>query len=153
LITWNSNAFSAGGFTPEQRCLEVSDKLTRAVAQNGGKLTSLLLTTGNRGGSNVICYVNNAGSGCNANNHLMNIAPGVYRNPGDALADLLKSASNPFVTGAPLRNTANRTYVDFGAAVQEVVDEVESSGNSGSFPEPISPQEPVTPSGGGDEPI
>ncbi|MGI0485853.1 COP23 domain-containing protein [Pantanalinema rosaneae CENA516] len=152
LINWSSQAFAQSGFTPEVRCREVSSRLTAAVGKNGGKLSGLLLTTGNLNRENVICYVSNMVSGCNKNNHLMNIAPG-YNKPEDALADLLQAITTPFVTGATMQNSERRSYAEFGGAVQQVVNETEMMGSTENPPSSEPMAEPANSSGGDEGPI
>lgn len=67
MIIWER--YVSAEFTPQQRCQTVSQRLTNAVAQNGGSLRNLLLTTGKVNGQTVICYVNTR-SRCNTSNTL-----------------------------------------------------------------------------------
>ena len=57
LIVWRTEHFGPH-HTPQQRCQAVSTRLTNAVAQNGGRLTSLRLATGPVNQETVICVVN-----------------------------------------------------------------------------------------------
>ncbi len=70
VITWNSKL---GQYTPQQRCNIVSQRLTQAVAQNGGKFKNLLLMAGAVNNQAVICVVNNAQSFCNRSNTLFTL--------------------------------------------------------------------------------
>jgi hypothetical protein len=76
-------------YTPQQRCQLVSQKLTKAVAANGGRLSNLLLTTGIVNGEAVICYVN-SGASCNPSNTLFTLSSENAKDPGAALANLLR---------------------------------------------------------------
>lgn len=70
VITWNSKL---GQYTPQQRCNIVSQRLTQAVAQNGGKFKNLLLMAGSVNKQAVICVVNNAQAFCNRSNTLFTL--------------------------------------------------------------------------------
>ena len=76
--------------TPEQRCQDVSQRMTRAVAQNGGKLSNLLLTTGKVNGQAVICFVNTAET-CNPSNVVLTLVRRENaKNPGKVLARIVR---------------------------------------------------------------
>lgn len=132
LITWNSQAFIAGGYTPRNRCEIVSERLTRAVAQSGGLLSNLLLTTGSVNGYDVVCWVNNSSSVCNPDNLLVTISPG--RSAGEFLGNFLKSGANPFTEGTPGQESVPRTTVRFGELVQRELDEARRQGGGHSNP-------------------
>lgn len=146
LITWNSQAFIAGGYTPQSRCQAVSQRLTSAVAQSGGLLSNLLLTTGSVNGLDVVCWVNNSSSICNPNNLLVTISPG--RSAGQFLGNFLKMADNPFdVHGTPAQESEGRTLVRFGELVERELERARRQGgghsNPGTTPDPVRP--PVRP--------
>ncbi|MBE8969362.1 hypothetical protein IQ277_25030 [Nostocales cyanobacterium LEGE 12452] len=87
LIIWQT---ASNDMSPQQRCQMVSQRMTATVAQNGGKLSNLLLTTGNVNGFSVICFVNTAES-CNPNNVIMTLLRGENaRNPGNVLARIVR---------------------------------------------------------------
>ncbi|CDM98093.1 MAG: COP23 domain-containing protein [Limnospira sp. PMC 1291.21] len=141
LITWNSQAFIAGGYTPQNRCEIVSQRLTSAVAQNGGLLRDLLLTTGNVNGYDVVCWVNNSSSICNPNNLLVTISPG--RSAGEFLGNFLKMGANPMGEGTPGQESVRRTTVRFGELVERELEEARRQGgghsNPGTTPDPVRP--------------
>ena len=58
-INWNSDYFSSTGYTPQQRCETVANRLKRGY-QNGLKY----LTTGIKNGLNVICMTSTIGGDC-----------------------------------------------------------------------------------------
>jgi Circadian oscillating protein COP23 len=116
LITYNNPVFSGSGYTPQERCQQISGRFQTAVANNGGKLRSLLLTVGEVGGYDVICYVNNSQAGCNKKNLLITLPPGT--DSGAFLATFLKVSADPFVSANPARNSEPRTYIPFGEAVE-----------------------------------
>ncbi|MUG91533.1 hypothetical protein F7734_03125 [Scytonema sp. UIC 10036] len=87
LIIWQT---ASADMSPQQRCQMVSQRMTVTVAQNGGKLSNLLLTTGKVNGYSVICFVNTAES-CNPNNVIMTLIRGENaRNPGNVLARIVR---------------------------------------------------------------
>ena len=59
LIVWNSITSAQSSDTPKQLCERVTARLNMAVANNGSRLTGLLLAGGEVNGYDVICYVNN----------------------------------------------------------------------------------------------
>lgn len=105
-------------FTPQQRCQTVSQRLTNAVAQNGGSLRNLLLTTGKVNSQTVICYIN-SGSRCNTSNTLFTLTnPESIRDPGAALGSLLRFGTG--ASGSSLRETGDdEPTVNMEAAVDE----------------------------------
>ncbi|MCF2150525.1 hypothetical protein IQ276_029695 [Desmonostoc muscorum LEGE 12446] len=87
LIIWETASYD---MSPEQRCQAVSWQMTRAVAQNGGKLSNLLLATGKINGYNVICFVNAAES-CKSENVIMTLLRRENaRNPGNVLTRIIR---------------------------------------------------------------
>jgi hypothetical protein len=104
LILWRTNEFGIQ-YTPENRCRIVSDRLTRAVDQNGGRLTNLQLTTGRVNNLPVICYVNNGQSNCNSQNLLLTLDNRNARDPNAALENLVNfgvsGSGVPVVSFAP----------------------------------------------------
>ncbi|MEH2205907.1 MAG: COP23 domain-containing protein [Nostoc sp.] len=97
LIVWQT---ASNNMSPQQRCQMVSQRMTATVAQNGGKLSNLLLTTGKVNGFSVICFVN-ATESCNPNNVIMTLLRGENAsNPGNVLARIVRfgqRASGPNV--------------------------------------------------------
>lgn len=85
---------ASDNLTPEQRCNDVSQRMTRAVAQNGGKLSNLLLTTGKVNGQAVVCFVNTAET-CNPSNVVLTLLRQENaKNPGKVLARLVRFGNN-----------------------------------------------------------
>lgn len=146
LITYNNPVFSASGYTPEVRCQEISGRFQTAVANNGGKLKSLLLTVGKVKGYDVICYVNNDQGGCNKKNVLITLPRGT--DSGEFLATFLNVSANPFVSTNAARMSKARTYIPFGEAVER---ELESTGGENENPAPDNGGN-VNPNNGGNNP-
>lgn len=72
LITWNSTEFGSE-YTPEKRCNVVSEKLTKAVANNGGRLGYLKLNVGSIKNKQVVCFLNRGEKNCNSENLLFTL--------------------------------------------------------------------------------
>ncbi|MFB2833133.1 COP23 domain-containing protein [Floridanema evergladense] len=104
IILWRTYEFGSQ-YTPQNRCLMVSDRLTRAVNENGGRLTNLELTTGRVNGLPVICYTNGGQYGCNSRNLLLTLDSRNANNPNTALDNLLNfgvsGSGAPVVSFAP----------------------------------------------------
>ena len=92
MIVWKSTEFGSE-YTPWQRCQIVSNRLTQAVAQNGGRLSNLQLTTGIANNLPVVCYVNGRGR-CNSQNLLFTLDKHNAKNTGDALTRLINFAQD-----------------------------------------------------------
>ncbi len=130
LIVWNSITFAQSSDTRKQLCERVTARLNMAVANNGSRLTGLLLKAGEVRGYDVICYVNNKQSGCNSNNLLMTLPPGTE--PDRTLESLLDvPADRSFRPQNPSVSVERRLYLHFGAAVErELAAENSSSASS-----------------------
>jgi hypothetical protein len=72
LIIWNTKEFG-DNYTPDQRCQIVSERLTKAVAENGGKLALLRLRVGELNNNKVICVTNKGSESCNSENLLFTL--------------------------------------------------------------------------------
>jgi Circadian oscillating protein COP23 len=119
LLTWNSKEFGTD-WTPEQRCKTVSQRLTDAVAKNGGKLANLDLTTGKiDNGYTVVCMITARQKSCNRNNVLFTLKKENSQNPSAILAKITNfakgDASNPPIAESgnipqfiPLETLVNR---------------------------------------------
>jgi len=92
IILWKSTEFGRE-FTPWQRCQIVSNRLTKAVADNGGRLTNLQLTTGTINNLPVVCYVNGRGR-CNSENILFTLDSRNAKNPSQVLSRLINFAQD-----------------------------------------------------------
>ena len=76
--------------TPQERCNDVSQRMNRAVAQNGGKLSTLLLTTGKVNSQAVICFVNTAET-CNPSNVILTLLRRENaKDPGKVLSRIVR---------------------------------------------------------------
>lgn len=85
LIIWNT---TLGKYNPKERCYMVSQRLTKVVGDNGGKLENMQLTTGTVNNQPVICAVNNGELGCNRHNVLFTLRPENAKKPNQVVATL-----------------------------------------------------------------
>jgi hypothetical protein len=89
VIAWNTTEFGSE-YTPERRCEIVSERLTDAVAKNGGRLSNLSLKTGRVDtGQTVVCVVTQESQSCNRENMLFTLSQKNAQNPNQALANII----------------------------------------------------------------
>ncbi len=120
IIVWKSTEFGRE-FTPWQRCQIVSNRLTKAVTDNGGRLTNLQLTTGTINNLPVVCYVNGRGR-CNSENILFTLDSRNAKNPSQVLSRLINFAQDGGGPVSVLRTRAGgelsgQQFVPFGDLV------------------------------------
>ncbi|MFB2970033.1 COP23 domain-containing protein [Aerosakkonema sp. BLCC-F183] len=131
IVVWRTTEFGPD-YTPQQRCRIVSDRLTRAVADNGGRLSNLYLTTGTLNNLPVVCYINGGSSSCNSDNLLFTLDRRSAQNPDEVLANLLEFGTTG--SGRPvysLRPNNSSTARRRTFSLERVVNEAFSSRNSG----------------------
>jgi hypothetical protein len=129
MIIWTSTLGEFGQYTPQRRCEIVSDKFTRAVALNSGKLDGLLLTYGINNRQRAICYVNNLNGACNSDNQLFTLRPADWGRERQILEQLVNFGIHG--TGTPVQQSGEIFYANLGEAIDR------SFSNPGS-------QEPAT---------
>lgn len=123
IISWRTAEFGPQ-YTPQQRCRIVSDRLSTAVAQNGGRLSNLYITTGTLNRLPVVCFVNNSSSGCNSQNLLLTLDRRNAQNP-DAVLDSLfnfgvSGTGSPILSLRPSGSTTpRRRSINLERAVDE----------------------------------
>jgi hypothetical protein len=120
IILWKSTEFGRE-FTPWQRCQIVSNRLTKAVADNGGRLTNLQLTTGTINNLPVVCYVNGRGR-CNSENILFTLDSRNAKNPSQVLSRLINFAQDgggpvSVLRTKPGEEVSTQQFVPFGDLV------------------------------------
>ena len=135
MITWQRQM--SAEYTPQERCQLVSRRLTKAVAANGGKLSNLLLTTGVVKNETVICYVN-SGASCDTSNTLFTLSPENAKNPGAALANLLRFGQRADYSAiresaSSEGETASTDAIDIEAAVEEAFSAGRESAGTGTI--------------------
>ena len=89
LITWNTTEFGSE-YTPQERCNIVSPKLTKAVADNGGKLGYLKLTVGLIKNQKVVCVLNDGQTSCNSDNLLFTLNQKNSQSSQEVLAKIFR---------------------------------------------------------------
>jgi hypothetical protein len=132
MIIWKSTEFGRE-YTPWQRCQIVSNRLTQAVAQNGGRLSNLQLTTGIINNLPVVCYVNGQAR-CNSQNLLFTLDKRNAKNPGDALTRLInfsQDGGGPVSTFRGGGQSSAPQFVPFGDMVDRALN---SPNNKPSVP-------------------
>lgn len=120
IILWKSTEFGRE-FTPWQRCQIVSNRLTKAVTDNGGRLTNLQLTTGTINNLPVVCYVNGRGR-CNSENILFTLDSRNAKNPSQVLSRLINFAQDgggpvTVLRTKPGEEVSTQQFVPFGDLV------------------------------------
>lgn len=131
LIIWKTNEFGRE-YTPQQRCRLVSERLTTAVSNNGGRLTNLLLTTGTVNRQPVVCYVNGY-SRCNSTNTLFTMDRRNADNPEEVLDRLVNfgtEGSGDAVISIAKPQTAPQTKKGY-VNLESVVNRALKSPNAG----------------------
>lgn len=125
LLNWNSFEFGSDS-TPEKRCEIVSGKLTQAVAQNGGTLTGLNLTTGNvDDGQTVVCLLTSGQSSCDRNNMLFTLNRENTKKPAEVLSKITN-----FAQGKATSSTIDEKDPPSKIKLEELVDRLLPKDNS-----------------------
>jgi len=87
MLAWQTTEFG-DKYTPKDRCDIVSQRLTRAVADNGGMLSNLELTTGMLNKYAVVCFVTNRSQKCKDSNLLFTLKRENAENSREVLANM-----------------------------------------------------------------
>ncbi len=103
LITWNSQAFSYSGWTPEARCNAVTNRFNNAFASG----SRLMLSTGTINNLGVICGLQGSDRRCTSENIIITLTPG--KNPREALNEIISAAAG----GRPLAQSGSVTLNDW----------------------------------------
>ena len=148
LILWRTFEFGSQ-YTPENRCRMVSDRLTRAVYDNGGRLTNLQLTTGRVNNLPVICYTNGGQYGCDSRNLLLTLDSRNASNPNAALENLLNfgvsGSGAPVVSFAPSSGINRRpSSTPKRISLERIVNEAFEDKYGDDETPVVRPQPPVT---------
>lgn len=86
MITWTKT--TGGGYTPQKRCNIVSERFTKAVAANGGKLGNLKLKVGTLNRNPILCYVRSKAESCDANNLILTLNSSDRGKEANLIADI-----------------------------------------------------------------
>lgn len=115
IIIWKDKSFG-DKYPPKTRCEIVSKRLSDAVAEQKGRLSTLRLTHGIVGANAVICYVSNPALKCTAKNTLLTLKP---EDKGKE-AEIIKGLVSFSVSGKVIeRGSDTRTIADFGDALEK----------------------------------
>jgi len=109
LITWDTTEFG-DDYTPDKRCQIVSEKLTKAVADSGGKLDDLQLRVGLVKNRNVVCVLDNSSTECTSQNMLFTLSDKNSTTPKEALTKILRFNENK-ATGVTISENANASSI------------------------------------------
>lgn len=109
LITWDTTEFG-DNYTPDKRCEIVSEKLTKAVANSGGKLDDVQLTVGLVNNRNVVCVIDNSSTECTSQNMLFTLSAQNSQTPREALATILRFNEGK-ATGVTISENANASSI------------------------------------------
>ena len=145
MIVWTSTLGEFGQYTPQRRCEIVSDKFTQAVALNGGKLKSMLLTYGINNRQRVICYVNSPNGSCNSDNQLFTLRPADRGRERQILEKLVNFGIQG--TGTPVQQSGELFYANVGESIDRFFSDSNSQPPANTpAPSPVSiPKAPDIP--------
>jgi hypothetical protein len=136
MINWTK---AAGGFTAQQRCDIVSERLTRAVAASGTKFRDLQLTYGKVNREFVICHVGSQRGACNAGNILLTLPKATDAVAKQNLEKLVNFGIQG--SGTALQQSGPRYYAPIGDAIEKFFAEPTPPATA----TPSSPENPVSP--------
>ncbi|MBD2199162.1 MULTISPECIES: COP23 domain-containing protein [Calothrix] len=138
VIRWKSWDFAAAGYTPEQRCEEVSRRFQ--TYKNNGMLN--YITTGIMNRQSVVCVSSAKGGGCQG--LLFTLKPGANASRVlQQLFDISEGKSNTVVyeSFGSSRNTPTDTnYIDVNQLLNITPEESTSDPTPSTQPEVISPE-------------
>ncbi len=134
IIIWKDTSFG-DNYPPKKRCEIVSSRLSKAVAEQGGRLRTLKLTHGKIGSNSIICYISHPNDVCTSKNILLTLKS-EDRGQEKAIIEQLVSLK---VTEQPLMRGSNqkRTIASFT--------EIENFLNGDTLPERSPAPSPTTP--------
>lgn len=108
IINWVSDHFNDSGYTPQQRCEQVSKRFQKHHSK--GLLN--YLTTGKMNNQNIVCVAESDTSGCVG--LLFTLKPG--SNPSSTLQRLMNVRAQ---AGGPLNETGDRVYIDMDKYMED----------------------------------
>ena len=89
IILWKSLEFSPSGFTPEQRCHQVTARLNKAMISFEQNSANLNLTVGLVNHLPVLCYVDSPNFSCESEHVLFTLSQNSRSKPSDLIANML----------------------------------------------------------------
>ena len=116
--------------TPQKRCNIVAARLNIAVRGNGGKLSGILMTTGEVNKQTVICLLNSYQSGCDRTNILFTLKPDNAKQAGEILTKLLDISKVGSSAGV-ITETSGESYFELGG-LDDVLDKSSNAETSSS---------------------
>ena len=163
LINWRRLDFAPSGYTPEKRCLTVTNRLNGMVSQHNGLLSNLFITSGIINNLTVMCCITRSNPGCTEGNVLLTFSPDSRnsKHPNEAIQKLINFSKTG--TGAAIEETGGRSYVNLEKLVEAGLQANQNSPNTSPSqtipsnsptpsienPEPITPTQPSVPVNGG----
>lgn len=105
MIRWQSRFFSRSGYTPDQRCQEVTVRFQKHSDQGNLRY----ITTGKINNQNVMCVAPNKGGGCRADGLILTFEP--QDDPQKVLVEIF-NVSTRVRTAPVLRGQKQKVYID-----------------------------------------
>lgn len=121
------------------KCEIVSERLTQAVAANGGKLSKLRMTHGNIGRNPVICYINNSNEQCNSKNLLLTLNQSDRGKESQILQQLVTFG----IQGTGPTLTRGRAIINLGIEVENALGVGGAAESPNTTTSVTQPQQPV----------
>ena len=117
MISWITKEFG-DDFTPEKRCEIVSERLTKIVADNGGKLVNLNLKTGKMDSNNipVVCLINKD-EPCSSDNLIFTLSEKSRHNPDEVLKTIFNFAHGKSYDNTVYESGEGSIYLPLDALV------------------------------------
>jgi hypothetical protein len=113
--------------SPKQRCEVISQRFTKAVAENGNKLRDLQLTHGILNNSPVICYINDSFKPCSDRSLLLTLQPKDRGREIEILTQMVTIGNGNLTP--PIYQTENQVFVKFGEEVERLLESTKKKPN------------------------
>lgn len=88
ILKWQNKSWGSK-YTPQKRCDIVSNRLTRAVARNGGRLKGLSISYGKLNGYPILCHVRSQRERCSSSNILLTLRQSEFGKEEAILRDMM----------------------------------------------------------------
>lgn len=142
LFIWKSNNWGSK-YPPQKRCKIVGQRLTKAVAANGGKLSGLYMTHGIVNKYPVICHTDDLYGGCTSKNILLTLP--LSEKPVEKRNEILRSIANFSQKGTSAAITRSCKSCPITVDMEEVDDAFQDSTVNESSSNQTSPNQPINP--------
>ncbi|MCC5627043.1 COP23 domain-containing protein [Nostoc sphaeroides CHAB 2801] len=133
IMRWRTNQFSEAGYSPLQRCLEVSERFNSFYSS--GQLD--FITAGYVNGQPVVCATTSGGS-CNRSNVLFTLNRRNKQNVAAILQTLFDNRAG--ASGAVINESSERVYID----VKKLIGEEAANTQTNSERQPKSGSQPAS---------